>query len=362
MKHHVNRAVKHAASTGRQGCHIARFLYVCTALWIAVRAAHAATDQTHDFGTMIRGFANSNSFIITNHYASALHITKVRLLCPCVKTVSYDAVIPTEGTGRVTLLLETATLFEGKVRYATMVHVSTNEAAQAAGGDQEILQLVMQATIVDDVATVPAANECGRITAGGRAAPFHVDVYSRTGREITALRTTTIPAWLGATAMPFAADTADGVTSRWRILFSCTNPPPIGSLDISAMFTVTLTNAQHQALPTNSQHAVQIKGVVDPVVSPQPPLVLLMQVAVSSSVDQTVAFPSPAGPALHLSGARSSGTAVVVSTFNTNDPHNVSIVLRIRPEHAGMIDETVTLTTDLEAQPEVSVRVLGNAR
>ena len=370
----VNQADQQTVSGGRLGWRAAIALHLCTALCIVVLAAPAPAEDNHDFGTVIRGCSYSNTFFITNGYASALHVTQVRTLCPCIKTLTYDAVIPPGGTGRVSLLLDTAKLFEGKVRYATMVHLTTNAvpppampgtapAAAPVVPCTFIRQMEMRATVVDDVAIVPASKDVGRLAAGQHIAPFQVDVYSRTSRRITTITTTATPSWLGAAAMPFAADSAAGVTSRWRIVFACTNAPPIiGPLDVGAMFTVSLTNESRQTLPTSGQYTVRIKGVVEPVFSPQPPLIVIAQVAVSGSVEHTVAFAATAGAAMHITGTKSSGTAVKVATLNTNDPRNVSIVLRTSPDHVGMIDETVTVTTDNEAQHEVSLRVLGNAR
>ena len=135
---------------------------------------------------------------------------------------------------------------------------------------------------------------------------------------------------------------------------SCASPMPIGLVDSSVQFVFAYTNS--------GRYAVRLSGRVEPLFMAQPTLLSLGGMAVSSSVERVVTVSALYGDQFMIRRVTALGEAVSVCSVTTNQPGRASIALRIRPVKKGMIDETVTVEVESEAQPRVDVRVLGNAK
>lgn len=124
----------------------------------------AATDRTHDFGTVARAAKTEHRFTIKNPFDSELRLAGIRASCGCTTPIIETKVIPPGGTGTILARFNTGT-FTGQKQATLTVTIDRPRYTE--------LQLVVRGYIRSDVVMNPGEVQFGQVDQGS---PHSVDV------------------------------------------------------------------------------------------------------------------------------------------------------------------------------------------
>jgi hypothetical protein len=291
---------------------------------------------THDFGNVPRGAQLLHQFKITNIFNAPLEIS-LSIACGCVTGKPSPRVLEPNQTGTIDIVMDTQKV-DGFKSVKIYVSVGPQFVSTAT--------LTVSATGRRDVVLNPGGLDFGIVTAGRRTVPQSLDVdYAGAFQwNITGLDTEGAP--LTATYQERYRQPGRGVGYRIEVSLKPDIPPGPFKSKI-----IVKTND-----PATPFFPLNVEGKAQASLAAVPDVVALGTLKPGESIQKLVMVKSTRP--FRLLSVEGTGDGVSAALPVNGGPVQV-VTITFKPTKAGVVNKQLTFKTDLDKDPQISVKLQG---